>query len=158
MKARTYFSAMAATLLIAMSATPAVAQQTGEIRFFGEIVNGSCSPTEHTSGAYAGKDKLSFDLQFNDCLGEIQQAVEVSVDAKYSNGNTLSVAMNAISSGVDIVLSPAAQQVASQRERMRFHVGGENKVTPLGIRYSDAVGQPTPTAEKVYVILNLQYV
>ncbi|MGO3890255.1 MAG: hypothetical protein ACTJHW_04680 [Paenalcaligenes sp.] len=157
MKAKKYFSAMAATLLMAMGTTSALAQQTGEIRFFGEIVNGSCNPTEHISGTYSGKDKLNFDLQFNDCLGEIQQAVEVSVDAKYSDGDRLSVALNALSSGVDIVVSPSAQHATRQRERMSFHVGGENKVAPLGIRYHDAAGQPTTAAEKVYVILNLQY-
>ncbi|MGG4774132.1 hypothetical protein ACLO87_05810 [Paenalcaligenes sp. Me52] len=158
MKAKTYFSAIVATLLMTMGASSALAKQTGEIRFFGEIVNGSCSPAEQASGTYAGKERLNFELQFNDCLGEIQQAVQVFVDAKHANGDALNVAMNSLRSGVDIVVSPAAQQGKVHQERMSFHIGGENKVTPLGIRYNDAAGQPTPAAEKVYVILNLQYV
>ncbi|MGG4604184.1 hypothetical protein ACLPHM_05245 [Paenalcaligenes sp. Me131] len=158
MNAKTYFSAITATVLMTMGASSALAQQTGEIRFYGEIVNGSCSPIDHVANAYTAKEKLKFDLGFNNCLEEIQQAVGVSVQAMHEDGERLDVTMNTLGSGLDIVLSPLMQSGQAQRNHTSFHMVEKDQATSLGIRYRDAAGQLTAATEKVYVILNLQYV
>lgn len=155
MKTSVYFSAMAATLLIAMRATPAVAQDSGRIDFVGSIVSQGCGTAKQSYQAYSAPKQLNFDLQLNDCLGEMQSAVSVSVDAMDKEGERFSVALRPQSSTVGVIVSPFVN--GAQQEQQVFYLGGESKVTPLDIRYHNAAGQPTTAAEKVYVILNLQY-
>ena len=155
MKAKKYFSAMAATLLIAMGTTPAVAQDNGRIDFVGSIVSQGCGTANHSHRAYSAPKQLNFDLQLNDCLGEMQSVVSVSIDAKDKEGDKFSVALRPRSSTVDVIVSPFVD--GHQQEQQTIYLGGDSKLTPLDISYHDAAGQPTTAAEKVYVILNLQY-
>lgn len=155
MKIRTYFSAMSAALVMAVGATSAMAQDAGRIDFVGSIVSQGCGTAKHSYQAYSAPKQLNFDLQLNDCLGEMQSVVSVSVDAMDKEGERFSVALRPQSSTVGVIVSPSVN--GAQQEQQNFYLGGESKITPLDIRYHNAAGQPTTAAEKVYVILNLQY-
>lgn len=159
MKAKTYFSAIAATVLMTMGATPAVGQEYGRIDFVGSIVNQGCGTANHTYGAYSARDKLNFDLQLNDCISDIQSVVSVSIDAVDKEGEKLGVTINAQSSAVDVVVGPSPYATSQLAEQPKFYLGGEGKAKPLDIKYRDAAGKVNSnTEEKAYVIVNLSYV
>lgn len=157
MKARSCFSAIAATVLMVLSATPAMAQQTGKIRFVGAIVNQGCGTAQHGASAYSAQEKLNFDLQLNDCLSEVQSAVGVSIDAMDIEGERLTVSINTQASGMGVVVSPVLEASVPAHKQVDFYLGGEGKVTPLDINYHNPGVQTDASTDKVYVILNLSY-
>lgn len=157
MKAKTYFSALAATVLIAMGTTPAFGQQSGKIEFVGSIVYQGCGTAQHTYGAYTAREQLNFDLQLNDCVSEVQNVVSMSIDAVDKEGELLDVNINAQSSAVDVVVGPGANASGKRGEQPRISLSGEGKITPLDIKYRDAAGQLGTNTDNVYVIVNLSY-
>lgn len=158
MKAKTFFSAIVATVLMTMGATPAVGQEYGRIDFVGSIVNQGCGTANHTYGAYSARDKLNFDLQLNDCISDIQSVVSVSIDAVDKEGEKLGVTINAQSSAVDVVVGPGPYAASQLAEQSKFYLGGEGKAKPLDIKYRDVAGQVSSSPDKAYVIVNLSYV